>query len=131
MSNFPDTQRDESTIESPSMTQESLTPNAGATPVGAPSGPPVMTKAAASFFCGMFSMVLCWCGGVPSILLGGVAIWLGIWVRKNYRGNTASEMANVLSWVGTIVGGIGIILGLISVLFWLLTGSASIFGAMK
>lgn len=88
-----------------------------------PPGPPLLTKAIASAFCGVVSIPTCFCFGLPSIVLGAIAIVLGVWVRKHYRGNTASEAANVASWVGTIAGGIGIVLGVIAVIMWLLGGA--------
>ena len=86
--------------------------------------PPVLTKAVASAICGVLSIPMCFCTGIPSILLGVVAILLGYWVRKNYRNNTASEAANVGSWIGTIAGSIGIVLGIIAVLIWLIFGAS-------
>lgn len=88
-----------------------------------PPGPPLLTKAMASAFCGVASIPTCFCFGLPSIVLGAIAIVLGMWVRKNYRGTTASEAANVASWVGTIAGSIGIVLGIIAVIMWLVTGA--------
>lgn len=49
--------------------------------------------------------------GFPSLILGGVAIWLGVWVKKSFSGNTASEVANLYAWAGIITGAIGVILG--------------------
>jgi hypothetical protein len=89
------------------------------TPPAAPPGPPILSKAVASMILGYLSVVLCACLGFPSILLGGTAIWLGVWVQRNYTGNTASEFANVGSWMGMIVGGIGVVLGIISSFMWL------------
>lgn len=85
------------------------------TPVstGAPPGPPILSKAVASMLLGYLSIPACFCFGVPSLIFGGLAIGLGIWVQKHYTGNTASEFANVGSWMGMIAGGIGLLLGLI------------------
>jgi|GEM_PF-4071837 hypothetical protein len=116
-----------------SQSENAYIPPASGPVTGGPEfqGPPVMTKAAFSAACGLFSLPTCFCLGIPSIILGIAAILLGIWVRKNYRGNTASEMANVLSWVGTITGALGILLGLLALLFWILTGSLSVLGAFS
>lgn len=92
--------------------------------------PPLLTKAVASAFCGVASIPTCFCFGLPSIVLGVTAILLGRWVRKHYRGTTASEAANVASWIGTIAGVIGIMLGLISVLIWMITGAGISLDAM-
>lgn len=85
--------------------------------------PPVLSKAVASATCGILSIPSCFCTGIPSILLGVTAIMLGYWVRKNFRDTTASEAANVGSWIGTISGSIGIVLGIIAVIIWLVSGA--------
>lgn len=84
-----------------------------------PQGPPILSKAVASSILAYLSVATCVCLGFPSVLMGGAAIALGIWVQKHYTGNTASEFANVLSWMGMIVGGIGVVLGVISSFMWL------------
>jgi hypothetical protein len=84
---------------------------------------PLLTKAVASAACGILSMPSCVCAGVPGIILGAIAIWLGAWVRRNYRGTTASEFANLWSWIGTITGIIGIVLGVIMVIIYMSTGT--------
>lgn len=96
-----------------------------------PPGPPLLTKAIGSAFSGITSICVCSCFGVPSILLGALAIFLGIWVRKNYRGTTASEAANVASWIGTIAGSIGIVLGIVSAIAWLLGGGAAVLDVLS
>lgn len=86
---------------------------------------PIFTKALGSLLCGLLSMPTCFCFGAPSIALGALAIWLGIYVKKNFRGNTASELANLYALVGIITGGIGILLGVISLIFVLFFGGLS------
>ena len=93
------------------------TPAPGQAPApGQPQGPPLLTKAVGSMICGMLSIPAC-CGfGIPALILGGVAIWLGVWVQKNFRGSTASEFANLWAWFGIILGSIGIVLGIIALI---------------
>ncbi len=112
---------------------EPYTPSIPGQVTGGPEfqGPPVMTKAFASTVCGMLSLPLCFCLGLPSMILGGAAIYLGIWVRKHYRGNTASEVANLWGLIGIIAGSIGLVLGAISLVFWIFTGIATVVEAMK
>lgn len=98
---------------------------------GAPSGPPILSKAVASMIMGWASIVLCPCLGLPSVILGGGAILLGLWVQRHYSGNTASEFANVGSWMGMITGGLGILLGIVSSLMWLFGVAGSILEGMK
>lgn len=96
------------------------TPTPQAPPgIAVPVRRPVLTKAIGSLVCGGASMLLC-LFGVPSILLGGAAVWLGMWVRKNFSGSTASEAANLYAWIGIITGGIGVILGVLVTIFTIL-----------
>lgn len=73
--------------------------------------------------CGLLSIPTCFCAGVPSLIFGSAAVWLGLYVQKNFRGSTASEVANIYAWVGVITGVIGIILGFVALLLGL-SGSA-------
>lgn len=87
---------------------------------------PLLMKSLVSFFCGLASIPACFCAGFPSLVLGALALWLGIYVKKNFRGSTASEIANIYAWLGMICGVIGIILGLIIVLGMLTGGAVSV-----
>lgn len=102
-------------------------------PSGAPgatgTSTPILTKAVASVILGVLSLPSCFCFAFPSLLLGGAAIWLGVWVLKNYRGNTASELANLWAWMGIITGTIGMILGLVGSILLLTGVGAGLVGA--
>lgn len=87
----------------------------------------LITKAVASGVCGLASLPTCFCGGIPAIVLGAVAIWLSIWVRQNYRNNTMTEMTSLWTWVGTIAGTVGIILGIAALTLYVATGGAALF----
>jgi hypothetical protein len=94
-------------------------------------GPPVLTKAVLSMILGFLSLPSCFCFAVPSLILGGAAIWLGVWVRQNYRGTTASEFANLYAWIDIILGSIGLLFGLIGVALMIIGGTASIVDALR
>lgn len=97
-------------------------PPSGNTPIPKP----VLTKAIGSAICGLLSIPGCFCFGVPSLILGSLAIWLGSLVRKNFRNSTTGEIANVYAWVGIITGIIGVVLGAIALIFVLITGGGTI-----
>lgn len=80
---------------------------------------------------GFASIPGCLCFAFPSLIFGGLAIWLGIWVVANYRGTTASEFANLYAWVGIIFGSPGIMLGLIGAVMMIAGGAASILGGAR
>lgn len=96
-----------------------------------PAGPPVLTKAYGSLVCGMLSLPSCFCFAVPSLILGGLAIWLGVWVKRNYRGNTASEIANLLAVFGIVFGSIGVLLGVIGVGMMIIGGLGALADAAR
>lgn len=91
---------------------------------------PLLTKALGSLLCGLASIPTCFCAGFPSLILGALALWLGLYVKKNFRGSTASEIANIYAWLGMITGVIGILLGLIVVLGMLTGGAVSVLEEM-
>ena len=88
---------------------------------------PLLTKSVASVACGIASIPTCLCFGIPSLLLGATAIWLGLYVRKNFRDSTASEVANLYAWIGIISGSIGVVLGAICFILLLFGSGASLF----
>jgi hypothetical protein len=117
------------TLLAKTMTHTSHANSSAVTP--SPTGPPVLTKAVASMILGVLSLPTCVCFGIPSLALGGLAIWLGVWVQQNYRGTTASEFANLYAWVGIIFWSIGLLLGLIGVVILTVSGAGAFIDALR
>lgn len=72
-------------------------------------------KAVASLVCGIFSLLLCCCYGVPAIILGVIAIILAVFAKKDNMGQFPG-----MAIAGLILGIIGIVMGVIYLLVFVL-----------
>lgn len=72
-------------------------------------------KAVASLVCGIFSLLLCCCYGVPAIILGIIAIVLAVLSKKDNMGQMPG-----MAVAGLVLGIIGIVMGVIYILVLIL-----------
>ncbi|MFE3325645.1 DUF4190 domain-containing protein [Streptomyces sp. NPDC059176] len=65
----------------------------------------------AAMVLGILAVCLCWCYGVPGVVMGVLALIFGIMGRKRYRRGEATNNGQALA--GIILGAIGALLGLL------------------
>lgn len=72
-------------------------------------------KAIASLVCGIFSLLLCCCYGIPAIILGVIAIVMAVLSKKDNMGQFPG-----IAIAGLVCGIIGIVFGIGYIVVWLI-----------